>query len=203
MLLIRREIMTTVRTIEKLQTKILEDNIPAKTPEQAERDIKNAVILKRVLVKNGLPFYTRLKTQFIPEQRAKYNFNLQLYLILIGTIFCAILYYFWDTSVDMKWFLLCSSFIYLSTSVTGFAFKYLSLQKDFDRLIENLSKDEKDREFFIENIQKNLFTECLFSREDFNLLFKDPYTKEAAIIRVGVMNEVQRFLEAYIQSINN
>lgn len=197
--------MTTVRTIDKLQTKVLEGNIQQKTPEQAEEDIKNAVILKRVLVKNGLSFYTRVKTQFISEQRAKYNFNLQLYLILIGTVFCSILYYFWNTDIDMKWFLLCSSFIYLSTSVTGFAFKYLSLQKDFDRLIENLSKEEneKDREFFIENIQKNLFTECLFSREDFMLLFKDPYTKEAAIIRVGVMAEVQKFLEAYIQSINN
>ncbi len=197
--------MTTVRTIEKLETKILEANRPQKTPEQIEQEIKDAVVLKRVLVKNGLSFYTRVKKQFIPEQRLKYNFNLQLYLILIGTFFSGILYYFWIADVDMKWFFLCSSFIYLSTSVTGFAFKYLSLQKDFDRLIENLAKEEnqKDKDFFIENIQKNLFTQCLFSKEDFNLLFTNPYTKEAAIIRVGVMAEVQRFLEAYIESINN
>lgn len=195
----------TQRTIQRLEQKILEADILEEKQVKAEELIKNTVVLKRILVKSNPSFYKRVRVQFLPELRAKYNFHLQFYLFAIAMAISYGLYYFWDHSISMTWFAVCALFICASMSMSGVAFKYLSLQKDFDKLIDSLSKPEnkEDRDFFIANIQNNLFTKSTFTQEDFNLLFRDPYTKEAAIIRDGVMIEIQTFFQSYIESINN
>lgn len=170
--------------------------------EKKEELIKNTVILKRILVKHNQSFYKKIKMRVMKNQKQSIKF--QLLLGLISGLLCSLLYKFWDKDISLLWFGLLAPLIIASISFSGIAIQYLLIQKDFDKLIFSLSKDgnEDDKDFFISFLQRNLFTACAFTREDFDLLFENPYTKEAAFVRNGVMLEVERFFEKYIESIN-
>lgn len=177
-------------------------NNATNTPGQAyENAIRDTVIIKKVIFRNGEKFYKRVRSYYFPESRVKYNFGLQFLCLLISLSLSFLLYSHWDHQISLIWFACCAALIVASGCVSGFAIKDLFLQKDFDRLLSSLAKDDDDREIFIKGLQNNLFMESSFTDEDFELLFKSPCTKEAAIIRDGVLQETKYFIEKYSISV--
>lgn len=171
--------------------------------EKKEEMIKNTVVLKRIIVKHNPDFYKKVKKRVL-QKGSKFSWKMTFLSVFIGNIL-GLAIYFLD-SREMSWIKLLSIVAMFSVFFYFqiYAWIYFYLQKDFDKLLNSLNKEEneEDKDFFITFMQKNLFTACDFTREDFNKIFDEDPSKESAVIKEALMVEVENFFEAYIESVN-